>query len=119
MNRYTITCFLFASFLSSCKPHSKPSLIGKWRIIPDSYPNSHDSSGGKKTYFEFDSGKLTVIDVYLHPASYIKNGDTIFSDFSGRPNEHDTTIIKLVSSDTAIVKNRHGEEDFYIVREKQ
>ena len=98
--------------LSSCKPHSKPSLIGKWRSIPK------DSLEIEK-HFEFDSGKLIVSEVYLHPAAYIKRGDTIFSDFENRPIQHDTTIIKLVSTDTAIVKNRHGGEDFYIVREKQ
>jgi hypothetical protein len=48
-----------------------------------------------------------------------EGGDTIFSEFENRPNQYDTTIIKMISADTAIVKVRDGGKDFYIVRQKQ
>lgn len=112
MSRYIIACFLFASFLSGCKNHSKPSLIGKWRLTPYSYDSS-----SRKQYFEFDNGKLFVTTVYLDSIVYIKSGDTLFSKNVSHPKD-DTTIIELLNADTAIVRNRHGGEDFYIVREK-
>jgi hypothetical protein len=59
------------------------------------------------------------IDVYTRPADYRRRGDTIFSEFENRPNQYDTTIIKMISADAAIVKVRDGGKDFYIVRQKQ
>ena len=109
---FIITTFLI---LVSCKKVEKPSIIGKWKILPDSTYRRP----GYNIYDIFDSNRVTVERVNIESRPYEMHGDTMIMNMQSDSSQRDSVILKMISNDSASISSLKGVTYYYIVREKE